>query len=90
MSGENYTPPVSLQAICQTPLKKAQGRREFQRGIIAADSHGTPVVVTTGSQGSGILRSMNMANCYIVLPEDSIGAALGDKVTVVPFDNLLV
>ena len=79
MSGEKYAPSVSLQAVCQTPLKKVQGRREFQRGIIAADSHGTPVVVTTGSQGSGILRSMNMANCYIILPEDSTGAAPGTR-----------
>ena len=74
MTGETYKPQTTLTARTHTPLKKAPGRREFQRGILSADDNGAPVVVTTGSQGSGILRSMNMANCYIVLPEESTGA----------------
>ncbi|MCL6271367.1 molybdopterin molybdotransferase MoeA [Sansalvadorimonas sp. 2012CJ34-2] len=89
MTGETYTPSVMMKACTQTPLKKAAGRREFQRGILSTDENGSPVVVTTGSQGSGILRSMNMANCYIVLPEASTGAAVGDSVQVITFDKLL-
>ena len=89
MTGETYKPAITLKAKTNTALKKAAGRREFQRGILSADENGSPVVVTTGSQGSGILRSMNMANCYIVLPESSTGACVGDSVSVMPFDNLL-
>ena len=89
MSGENYQPPVAFNATCLTRLKKAPGRREFQRGILTSDDNDTPIVVTTGSQGSGILRSMNMANCYIILPEESAGAEIGEQALVLPFDSLL-
>ncbi|CAM3548262.1 molybdopterin molybdotransferase MoeA [Parendozoicomonas haliclonae] len=89
MSGENHQPPTTFLATTLTRLKKAPGRREFQRGILSADDSDNPIVVTTGSQGSGILRSMNMANCYIILPEESEGAEPGEQVLVMPFDNLL-
>ncbi len=89
MSGEENTTPVMFNATTQTRLKKAPGRREFQRGILSTDDSGNPVVVTTGSQGSGILRSMNMANCYIILTEESCGVEPNDSVLVLPFDNLL-
>ena len=89
MSGQTTAEPVSLKAITGTKLKKGPGRREFQRGILSTDENGNATVVTTGSQGSGILRSMSMANCYIALPEESTGAEVGDLVSVVPFDSLI-
>ena len=89
MAGEQASRQITLTANCQTRLKKAPGRREFQRGILSTNEQGQTVVVTTGSQGSGILRSMNMANCYIVLPEPSTGAEVGEQVQVIPFDSLL-
>ncbi len=89
MSGERVQPLTPFYATTHTHLKKAPGRREFQRGILSTDDHGQPIVVTTGSQGSGILRSMSVANCYMILPEESQGADAGDKVLVLPFDNLL-
>ena len=54
------------------------------------DNHGELVVRTTGEQGSGILHSMSEANCYIVLPTDSHGAAAGDVVEVEPFEGMLM
>ncbi len=89
MSGERVQPLTPFYATTHTRLKKAPGRREFQRGLLSTDDHGEPIVVTTGSQGSGILRSMSVANCYMILPEESQGAEAGDKVLVLPFDNLL-
>ncbi|MTI15424.1 molybdopterin molybdotransferase MoeA [Sansalvadorimonas verongulae] len=89
MSGEVAAKTPSLKAASGTRLKKGAGRREFQRGILSTDEQGHATVVTTGSQGSGILRSMSMANCYIVLPEENTGAEVGDLVSVVPFDSLL-
>ncbi len=89
MSGEREQPCAPFYATTHTRLTKAPGRREFQRGILSTDDQGQPVVVTTGSQGSGILRSMSVANCYMILPEESQGVEPGDKVLVLPFDNLL-
>ncbi len=79
-----------FRAICKTPLRKSPGRKEFQRGNLNIDSNGYVEVETTGSQGSGILRSMSMADCYIVLPEDQGGVEAGEQVTVQLFDDLLL
>ena len=49
---------------------KAPGRTEFQRGILSRDG-GEWKVRTTGEQGSGVLRSMCEANCFIVLEHDA-------------------
>jgi len=59
-----------LKANCNSALKKAPGRTEFQRGILSQDAKGVWSVRVTGEQGSGILRSMSEANCFIVLPEN--------------------
>ena len=40
------------------------------RGVLRQDD-GQTTVTTTGPQGSGILRSMSLANCLIDLPEDT-------------------
>ena len=53
------------------PIRKAPGRTEFQRGILARDGDGGWSVRTTGDQGSGILSSMSQANCFIVLATDT-------------------
>lgn len=84
------TPPVrEIQATCQTPLKKHPGRKEFQRGICEITDTGQITVSTTGGQCSGILHSMGVADCYIVLPEDNGGVHVGDSVAVQLFDELL-
>ena len=85
--------PVALQtvqAVCKTPLKKRPGRREFQRGILSTSATGLMEVVTTGSQGSGVMRSMSLANCYIVLPEQQGDVAEGEQVTVQLFNHFLM
>ena len=51
------------------------------------DQSGETRVRTTGSQGSGILKSMSQANCFIVLPDDSEGVSPGEWVEVQPFDQ---
>ncbi len=52
-----------------------------------ADTDGAAVVRSTGDQGSGILRSMGEANCYIILPTDSAGVKAGEWVEVQPFSG---
>jgi len=70
-------------------LKKSPGRLEFQRGILETDEQGRLVVSSTGQQGSGILRSMSQANCFIILPTGCGNVAAGSEVLVEPFEGLV-
>ncbi len=77
-----------LTVLAANAIKKQPGRREYLRGrIVAVD--GRWQVKTTGNQGSGVLRSMSEANCFVVLPEDCAGVQAGDVVQVQLFDGLL-
>ncbi|KAF4516578.1 hypothetical protein B566_EDAN003325 [Ephemera danica] len=76
-----------LAAISANPIRKQAGRREYLRGRIAAVD-GAWQVKTAGNQGSGVLRSMSEANCFVVLPEDCTSVASGDPVAVELFDGL--
>ena len=60
-----------LKAVCTSAIKKAPGRTEFQRGVLYLED-GVYKVRTTGEQGSGILKSMSDANCFIML-HDHVG-----------------
>lgn len=89
LSGESAWKPLRLTARTTDRLKKRPGRTEFQRGILSQDESGALVVSTTGEQGSGILSSMSLANCFVILPIDSTGAQPGDTVMVEPFAGLV-
>lgn len=89
LSGAPYSKPLQLTATCTSTLKKAQGRQEFQRGILTQGDNGEFFVASSGKQGSHILSSMSQANCYIVLPSECKGIQVGDKVTVEPFGLLI-
>lgn len=78
-------PPLTVTAISRETLRKKVGRREFQRGVLTRDEDGCLFVRRAGQQGSGVLSSMNVANCFIVLPEESGPVPEGDEVTVQPF-----
>ncbi len=77
-----------LTATAANAIKKQPGRREYLRGTVAAVD-GRWQAKTTGNQGSGVLRSMSEANCFVVLPEDCAGVQSGDGVAVQLFDGLL-
>ncbi|MBI2310959.1 MAG: molybdopterin molybdotransferase MoeA [Betaproteobacteria bacterium] len=85
----DVTPLPTLRAVCTTPLKKAPGRTEFQRGFISQDASGKWVVRATGEQGSGILRSMSEANCFIILPDSQGNVAAGAEVEVQLMEGLI-
>ncbi len=85
------TPPLIplLLAECTAELRKRPGRTEFQRGTLQLTSDGTWKVQPFHSQGSGILRSMADANCFIVLPEAQANVPAGSPVQVQPFHGIL-
>jgi molybdopterin molybdotransferase len=77
-----------LRVPSATALRKKPGRTEFQRGILECGANGEWTVRITGSQGSGVLRSMSEANCFIVLEHDRGDVAAGDPVSVQLFEGL--
>ena len=77
-----------LRARSSGAIRKKPGRTEYQRGILAPGASGEPEVRITGSQGSGILRSMSEANCMVVLHDEQGNVAAGDMVDVLVFDGL--
>ncbi len=90
LSGRDPLPPLpSFRVPCTTALKKAPGRTEFQRGVLSQDAAGNWSVAVTGDQGSGILRSMCEANCFIILPTDQGNVAGGSLVDVQVMDGIV-
>jgi molybdopterin molybdotransferase len=85
-AGELQVPLLKVPAA--EPLRKVAGRTEYQRGILFRDG-GEWRVKTTGQQGSGVLRSMAEANCFIVLEHERGKVAAGEPVQVQPFEGLL-
>ncbi len=89
MGALDADPPVTLRAICGTHLRKARGRLEFQRGVLERQASGRYTVLSSGHQGSGVLRSMCEANCFIVLPDEQGDVEPGTEVEVQPFAGLV-
>jgi molybdopterin molybdotransferase len=89
LMGETYCSPIMMKAPCVTKLRKRPGRVEYQRGVLEQDETGRMVVRKTGKQGSGILRSMADANCFIVLPLESEGVQADEMVDVQLFHGIV-
>lgn len=79
--------PARFWATATEGMRKKAGRREFKRGILRHTDRGWEVS-TTGPQGSGILTSMVLANCLIVLPEERGEVKPGEPVLVEPFNPI--
>jgi len=88
LSGRNddYAIPL-LKAISPEKIRKVPGRTEYQRGVLYREG-GDWKVRTTGQQGSGVLRSMSEANCFIVLEHERGAIAAGEQVAVQLMEGL--
>jgi len=90
MTGETGASTAwTVRARTTSALRKRPGRYEFQRGVLEQSGPGEFTVRSAGSQGSGILRSMSEANCFILLDPDRSAVAEGEEVEVQPFQNLI-
>ncbi len=76
-----------LRVPAAEPLRKVAGRTEYQRGLMFRDAGGWKVKAT-GPQGSGVLRSMSEANCFIVLEHERGRVEAGEPVQVQLFEGL--
>ena len=82
LEGELPSPALRFELPLLEPLRKAPGRLDFQRGVIAPGPDGRPGVRSAGAQGSHVMSSLAAANCLLVLPEDSGDLPVGASVTV--------
>ncbi len=87
MGSANHPLPL-FKVESTAAIKKAQGRTEFQRGILFNDN-GVWKVKPLPNQGSGILSSMSQANCFIVLGEAIGSCEAGTIVDVQPFEGVI-
>ncbi|MGR3808301.1 molybdopterin molybdotransferase MoeA [Pasteurella testudinis] len=78
--------PVQLTAAATTPLKKAPGRLDFQRGFYSVNAEGQAEVRSVGFQGSHMFSSFVASNCFIVLEQERGNVTIGETVTIEPFD----
>jgi len=77
-----------LRVPCAAAVRKVRGRTEYQRAILYVEA-GAWKVRLTGQQGSGVLRSMSEANCFMVLEHDRGDVAAGDLVSVQLMEGLV-
>ncbi len=73
LEGEPASPPLRLELPLLEDVRKAPGRLDFQRGVLARDASGRLSVRSAGHQGSHVMSSLAAADCLMVLP-----AAAGD------------
>jgi molybdopterin molybdotransferase len=90
LMGQPHTNPLPMFEVeCTAPIKKLTGRTEFQRGVLYTDATGTWKVKPTGAQGSAILSSMSLANCFIVLDETIGNLEAGAMVKVQVMEGII-
>lgn len=77
---------TTVTAKLSRDVKHKHSRTEFVRVMLRKEA-GALVATPTGDQGSGILRSMAMAEGLMVVPADSKGIAAGEQVTVQLLDG---
>jgi molybdopterin molybdotransferase len=79
--------PHRRRSVARTlePMEKPEGLETFHRGILEGGGDGEPPGVRlTGAQGSGILRSMVLADCLVALPAAGDLVPAGTLVEIIP------
>ncbi|MDQ6986794.1 MAG: molybdopterin molybdotransferase MoeA [Mariprofundaceae bacterium] len=71
----------TIKARLSHALKDRAGRAHFVRVTLSCDENGY-IATSTGTQGSGVLMSMAVAEGFAVVPVESEGFAAGDMVAV--------
>ena len=89
LAGVKSKPLSLLEVPSSEPMRKRTGRTEYLRGVLEVNEQGQTTVRTTGAQGSGLLSSMVLADCIIVLSDARGDAHPGESVPVLPLQGLL-
>jgi molybdopterin molybdotransferase len=75
-----------VRATLKDDITKKEGTRHFIRALVNYEN-GRYFATTTGEQGSGILKSMVMANGLIILPEHAAYVKKGEEVSIQLIDR---
>jgi molybdopterin molybdotransferase len=86
MMGRAPAPKPTVQAVLDDPITNHDGRRVYARVAVYRDSGGAYRARTTGTQSSGALTSMALANGLAICPEDIARLEPGDVATVEMLD----
>jgi len=81
MMGQIHDERKEVDAVLEEGITKKKGLRYFLRAYTHW-KNGVYLTRTTGPQGSGILKSMALANSLIILPEEEEKIEKGVRVTV--------
>ncbi len=88
LANANPLPVPMLTAKLVQNVRKRPGRTEYQRARLVMED-GVLVAHLTGSQGSGILRSMSESDGLLVLDHEQGDLKAGDTVLALPFEGLI-
>lgn len=88
LANANPLPIPMLNAKLVQNVRKRPGRTEYQRARLVMED-GVLVAHLTGSQGSGILRSMSESDGLLVLEHEQGDLKAGDTVLALPFEGLI-
>jgi molybdopterin molybdotransferase len=88
MQGHTKLFHPTIKAISKQEIKKNAGIKHFIRAIVRKEKD-KYIAVTTGEQGSGILKSMVLANALIVVEESDTFIKKGAEVKVQLLDDSL-
>ena len=87
LCGGGWDRPRHFNVAADFSMSKKPGRREFQRGILRCKDDAL-AVARFEEQGSGILRSLRIADGLIELDEDVTQVSKGDEVRFLPFSSM--
>jgi molybdopterin molybdotransferase len=85
MMGKTHLSKPTIEAVMEDGLKNDDGRRVFAR-VVVEKRGGAYFAKLTGPQGSGILKSMALANGLAIVPEDQKKVVKGDILQVMMLD----
>jgi molybdopterin molybdotransferase len=88
MQGHTKIFRQTIRALSSQEIQKKKGVKNFIRAIVKKEKN-QYVAAITGEQGSGILKSMVLANALIALKENETKVKKGDPVTVQLLDDSL-
>ncbi|OFV98475.1 MAG: hypothetical protein A3H28_04455 [Acidobacteria bacterium RIFCSPLOWO2_02_FULL_61_28] len=83
LSGEPDAPLLFLRARLGKDVRRKPGLTAFLPALLEG-SYSDPVVSPVEWKGSGDIASLNRANCYLVIPEETEEIKAGEWVSVLP------
>jgi molybdopterin molybdotransferase len=86
LTGHRHYHRPTIQAVLAETLAKKAGRLHFVR-VELERRNGEVIARSTGSQSSGVLKSMTRAQGLLVFPSEATELAKGDRVTVQVLDS---